>query len=250
MKIFNELADLYPLWRSALQGKNGDEFDQADYLYGILSEPPSRIRSVIDLGGGHGHHACPLSDKGLDMTVFDQSGSALDMVKKNNPGITTRLGSFETIEDNESYDAAICMWSTANYIMAPRDREHFYGWVDDHIGAVFILDQPNFARYPETFSCEYAVEDERYSLHIQRRWHLGSDLIRRTEYAYNITYKETGTRIAATDRELQQFLTLDGIEVLLGRNWTLKYLNGNYSSGEAYDPKTSTRMIAVFQRIA
>jgi len=110
-KIYEDLADLFSLWRDTTLGQKGHEKKEVDFIEDAFKAHSGEIKSVIDLGGGVGLHAGLLLKHGYDVTLFDQSKKALAIAKKNYPKLKIVQGSFEKINLNKQYDAAVCMWS-------------------------------------------------------------------------------------------------------------------------------------------
>ncbi|MBS3175849.1 methyltransferase domain-containing protein [Candidatus Woesearchaeota archaeon] len=195
------------------------------------------VKTCIDLGGGVGIHDGPLQSMGYQVTNFDASQNAIDIVKQNFPHLKTILGSFEDINLESHFDAAISMWSTANYVLDPTAREKFYEWMQSHSRRVIIIDQPNFLIYPPTFYRVYTHE----GLRIERSWTLSKDHRRETSFTYHMGES------TIHNSETQQFLLVDELKKLLGNDWKLISICGDYDLNCPF-VETSTRMISVFEK--
>ena len=132
-KIYEKLAELFPLWRETTLGKTGHEKEETNFVIDIFKKYNGEIKTIIDLGGGVGLHSGLLLKAGYDVTLFDQSAKALSIAKKNNPKLKIIRGSFESMNIKENYDTAICMWSTLSYIFSEKGRKKFYDWQKTHI---------------------------------------------------------------------------------------------------------------------
>lgn len=244
--IYNELAELYPLWRGALlHGDEQTQKKQVKFLETILSQADAK--TLIDLGGGIGTHSIPLSQQGYKVSAFDSSSKALTLMNKKEKSIKTIKGFFEKIALTQNFDASICMWSTINYLLKPKDRKHFVDWITAHTNRLIIIDQPNLFAYPKKFNKEYEVADEQRRLKISRNWEIKNQ-IRKTNYIYQITDK-TGKTKNVKDVEIQYFMTLAETSNLIGKGWAIKYLLGDYDINKAFDSKKSSRLITVFEKV-
>lgn len=244
-KIYEELSDLFPLWRETTLGKKGHEKRETDFVIEVFKAYPSEIKTVIDLGGGVGLHSNLLSNFGYDVTLFDQSEKALKIGKENNPNLKTVQGSFEEISIEKSFDASICMWSTLSYIYTEEGRKNFYEWQKEHAGKVIILDEANFYRYPETFHKEYEGENDKYKMKVFRDWKLNGT-IKETDFVYKLTDKKTGKTETIKDAEKEEYVPIEKIQEYLGSDWRLQYILGDYDLNTAFNKENSSRIIAVF----
>jgi hypothetical protein len=244
-KIYEEMSDMFPLWRETTLGKKGHEKRETDFVTEVFERHPSNIKKVIDLGGGVGLHANLLEGKGYQVTVFDKSHKALEIAKTQNSALNTIQGDFETIAVEGEFDAAICMWSTLSYIYSDKGRETFYKWQRDHASKVIILDEANFYRYPETFHKEYTGENDKLSLKVLRDWNLHEN-VKDTEFVYEITDKATGKTETVKDAEREEYVSVEQIQAYLGNEWRLEYLLGDYDVNATFDKEKSPRLIAVF----
>lgn len=243
--IYNKLAELYPLWRSALL--NNDEKaqqKQGEFLKTAL--PKTDIKTIIDLGGGVGTHSIPLSQAGYKVSIFDASKEALKLVNQKTKLIKTYHSKFEKINLAENFDSAICMWSTINYLLTHKDRKHFITWIKNHTNKYIIIDQANFLIYPKIFSAQYESSDSTTKLKITRDWEIKKQT-RKTNYLYEITGKDGKLKIIK-DKEIQYFMTLDEIIKLIGKGWATKYILGDYDVKTKFNFQKSHRLITVFEK--
>lgn len=245
-KIYENLADLFPLWREVTLEKKGHEKKEVDFIIDIFKKSSNDIKTIIDLGGGVGLHADLLQRRGYEVTVFDQSEKALSIVQKSNPNIKTIAGSFENINIQENFDAAICMWSTLSYIYTEEGRKNFYNWQSAHIKNLIILDQPNFQYYPEKFHKIYKGENESFVLTVHRDWEMQNNL-KRTKFIYELLDKKSNQTERIDDAEDQQYLTIEELKKYLNELFSFEDIYGDYDVANRFD-KESPRMIAVFKK--
>lgn len=246
-KIYENLAELFPLWRETTLGKIGHEREETNFVIDIFKKYPEKIETVIDLGGGVGLHSGLLSKAGYDVTLFDQSEKALSIAKKNNPNLKIIHGSFETIDINQEYDAAVCMWSTLSYIFSEEGRINFYNWQKKHIKKLVILDEANFYRYSQKFHKIYFGENEGYKMKVIRDWELTDKNLKKTKFVYEIFDKKTGISETIEDAENEQYVEIEKLQKYFGPKWKLE-IYGDYNLNSPFDKKESPRIIPVFFR--
>lgn len=246
-KIYENLADLFSLWREITLGKIGHEEAETRFIKDIFNKCPGKIKTVIDLGGGVGLHARLLLKAGYEVTLFDQSSKALSIARKNYPKLKIIRGSFETINIKENYDAAICMWSTLSYIFSEKGRVHFYNWQKQHIKKLVILDEANFYRYGRKFHKIYSGENERYKLKVTRDWELTKTYLKKTKFVYEIFDKKTGKIKVVKDAENEQYVAVEDLKKYFGPLWNPE-LYGDYDLNMPFKKKESSRIIPVFSK--
>lgn len=247
-RIFEDMANLYPLWRDTCLGYNQSEKKEADFVKSVFGQYGDKIKTVIDLGGGVGLHTAHLLSWGYDVTLFDQSKTALAIAKNGNPALKIEQGSFETIDITKNYDAAICMWSTLSYVLDEKGRAHFYEWIRNHINKVVILDEANYFRYSSNFHKTYEGENEKYKLKIDRDWSMDNDRTKTTKYVYEISNKENGKVELIDDGEIEHYLSPEELSDYMGKEFSLKHLLGGYQLSEALEKAKSLRIITVFEK--
>ena len=244
-KIYEKLAELFPLWRETTLGKIGHEKKETDFVIDIFKKYPGEIKTVIDLGGGVGLHSELLSKAGYDVTLFDQSVKALSIAKKNNPKLKVIQGSFESINLKETYDAAICMWSTLSYIFSEKGRKKFYDWQKSHIKNLVILDEANFYRYSQKFHKIYVGENKNHKLKVIRDWELTKTNLKKTKFVYEIFDKKSKKIEMVKDAENEQYVPVEKLQKYFGAGWNLE-IYGDYSVNSKFNKKESSRIIPVF----
>lgn len=245
-RIFHELANLYPLWHRLLTEKSNSN-KETNFINQVIQNFGENSKILIDLGGGIGRHAVNLIKLGYHVTCFDQSEEMLKIAQVNSAQLIVSRGNFETINLTKFFDAGICMWTTLPYITLDNGRQHFFKWIKKHIRKVLIFDQSNFYLYPKRFNKTYSGENKHYSLKIQRSWILKNQK-RLTRYQYYIFDKQKKERIKIVDKEIMTFLHPQQIQLLLGEEWRLVSILGDYDPNKIYQKKSSKRLITIFAK--
>lgn len=246
--IYTDRVDLYSLWRKALfQDTPNIPLQQIKLLTQLLSPTFNQkpINKIIDLGGGIGTHALPLSAIGYDITVLDISKKALELLNKKAPNLPTIEADFSQIKVQEIFDAAICMWSTINYLHTEDVQKHFFGWLIKHTKNLIIIDQANFLTYQKDHLSHYQASDKNGKIEIERCWTFENQ-IRKTNYTYYFTNLKGETQ-TLHDTEEQYFFTLEEMEKRIGKRWKLRTVLGNYQINSTFE-ENSTRLITVFEK--
>jgi len=246
-KIYEELAELYPLWRNTTLEEVGHERVETDFVLDLFNKKPGTIRSVIDLGGGVGLHSGLLLNAGYDVTLFDQSEKALSIARRNNPNLKLIQGTFENMNVDQQYDAAICMWSTMSYIFSEEGRRTFYDWQKNHIRKLVILDEANFYRYPKNFHKIYEGENDVNKLKVARDWELTEDYLKKTKFRYEVFDKRSGEQSIIEDAENEQYVAPERLRDYFGKEWKVE-IYGDYDLNKTFDKSSSKRIIPVFSR--
>ncbi len=244
-KIYEKLAELFPLWRETTLGKTGHEKEETNFVIDILKKYNGKIKTIIDLGGGVGLHSGLLLKAGYDVTLFDQSAKALSIAKKNNPKLKIIRGSFESIKIKESYDTAICMWSTLSYIFSEKGRGKFYDWQRTHIKKIIILDEANFYKYSQKFHKIYLGENKEHKLKVIRDWELTKTNLKKTKFVYEIFDKKSKKTKIIKDAENEQYVSVEKLQKYLGSEWNLE-IYGDYNVNSKFNKEESSRIIPVF----
>jgi len=246
-KIYDDLAEFYPLWRDACLGRKASEAEEVKFLLEVFASSQS-VKSVIDLGGGTGVHAIPLAKHGYDVTILDKSPNALSIARRNFNEIKTVQSSFETMTLTRSFDASICMLSSFTYIMDETGRKHFYRWIPEYTRDLIILDQGNFNRYPKTFNDRFNGEDKHFSLKVARDWYIENGT-KHTSFLYEFVDKASEAAKVIADEQVQHYVSIEELVAYLGKGWRLVALLGDYNLKHIFDEQASPRMICVFKRI-
>jgi SAM-dependent methyltransferase len=246
-RIYDDLAEFYPLWRDACLGRKASEGEEVKFLLEVFASSQS-VKSVIDLGGGTGVHAIPLARHGFDVTILDKSLNAISIARRNFSEIKTVQSSFETMALTRSFDASICMLSSFTYILDETGRKHFFRWIADHTRDLMVLDQGNFSRYAKTYNDRFQGEDKHFSLKVARDWYMEGSR-KHTSFLYEFVDKASEAAKVIADEQVQHYVPIEQLVTHLGKSWRLVALLGDYSLKHMFDEQSSPRMICVFKRV-
>jgi Methyltransferase domain len=246
-RIHTDLAEFYCLWRDACLGKWSSEIEEVKFLLELFAGS-QKVKSIVDLGGGVGLHTIPLSGHGFDVTLFDNSEFALAIAKRHVPGLQVVNSSFENIDLQQTFDAAICMFSSINYLLDEPERQHFFHWLRRHVGNLVVIDQINARRLPRVYSDSCRSEDKHFRLNILREWHFEEDVMH-TSFIYEFVDKESEATKIVNDEQKQKFLTEQELINYMGKQWRMVALLGEFDPHMSFDADKSPRMISIFKRV-
>jgi hypothetical protein len=157
-------------------------------------------------------------------------------------------GDLENIDLEQTFDAAICLFSTLNYLIEEEDRKHFFHWLTSHTKEVAIFDQLNIRRLARVYSDSCQSEDKHFRLNILREWHFEEEIMH-TSFAYEFVDKESEATKIVNDEQRQKFFSEEELISYMGNRWRMVALLGEYNSNLAFDPDNSPRMISIFRRV-
>ncbi len=245
-RIHDDLAEFYSLWRDACLGQGASEAEEIKFLLNTLSSS-AKIKSVIDLGGGVGLHAIPLAKSGFDVTVLDRSKNALAIASRTRPQLKTVQHNFDSIALSENFDASICMFSSASYLLEEEGQQAFFTWIRNHVRDLAIFDQLNILRLPKTHTDNCQAEDKHFRFSVLREWHFEDDLLH-TSFVYEFIDKASEATKIINDHQVQKFLSAEELIRYMGKEWRIIALLGDCSLQQPFDKEESPRMITVFKK--
>ena len=240
MEIYNN-PELFNLWRESHEKKSNEE---VQFLKSILE---NKIKSLLDIGGADGVHTIPLSKemKEVEFTIYDGSDNLLDNANKKISdqkikNVKTQIGYFENIPQvlaDQSFDAAISMWTTITYVNDLEKRKELYKWLSENIEKTIIIDQSNFYNYPKTDSSSSLEIFKNYEITTTREYTMNENYLRSGSYTFNFKNLETGEEDKIYDPEEVQFIEPEEIDILLGRKWKRTNTFGSYDQKDIFDKK-------------
>ncbi len=148
--------------------KSSDINDDEIGMINFLVPPTSKI---LDIGGGTGRHAIPLSEQGFDLTVVDTSKKMLQNLK-DYPSIKVFNQDIFKFETTEKYDLIILMWNTFNEIaLTPELATNLLKKIKSMLasqGKVIINIDNSATVDPEHF--DFTIKKERDGLEYVLNW--------------------------------------------------------------------------------
>ncbi|MGE3063209.1 MAG: class I SAM-dependent methyltransferase [bacterium] len=115
----------------------------ARYINELCLKHKAKNFKLLDLGGGTGNLALPLTEIGYDVTVVDKSSKMLFEAQKKILGRNIRLicGDIRSIPLTEKFDVAVCMYDTVNHIDENDLMKFFFSAYDSlRDGGLFMFD--------------------------------------------------------------------------------------------------------------
>lgn len=144
MRLYNELADWYPLLTPV-----EDYAEEAAHYRAVLQDAlgPGR-HTVLELGAGAGHNAHHLAAD-FDLTLTDLSPRMLDLASSSCPGATLAVGDMRTLRLGRTFDA-VFIHDALCYLLTEQDLRAAIDTARAHLspGGVLLLAPDYFA---ETF---------------------------------------------------------------------------------------------------
>lgn len=112
-----------------------------------------QANSVLDVGGGTGHHARLLHGWGLEVTLADPSARTLEAARRRLPSsVRIEAVGFEALSDLGRYDLVICLGNTLPHV---RDLAEFEHWLETLYGRL----QPGGALLCHQHNYRYLLSD-------------------------------------------------------------------------------------------
>lgn len=126
----------------------------------------------IDFGCGSGEITCALHKLGYEMDGVDLSQDMINELNQKDLGIHTICADMKDVQLNKSYDFALCLCDSFNYLLTDDDVHSFfvnvYNCLND--GGVFVLDSHHINRLDEfdiPWVEEGMIDDTAYQWTIQ-----------------------------------------------------------------------------------
>ena len=138
--LYNELSSHY------MEAIANNTKLEVEFLKNIFSK--ENVHNVIDCCCGVGRHDYLLGRDGYKVIGIDISEAQIQTAKKihANKNVKYVVGDIREFSlKNKSNDAAICMWTTYNYLSQDEDLRKFFNNVAEHIhvGGLLVLDSKN-----------------------------------------------------------------------------------------------------------
>lgn len=114
------------------------------YIRQLWDQQGVNPKSLLDLACGTGTAALAFARLGIQVTGVDLSDEMLDVARKKRLGkrVNWQQGDMRKLQLSESFDAAICLYDSLNYLLSPSEFEATILGVARHLrpGGLFIFD--------------------------------------------------------------------------------------------------------------
>lgn len=222
-----------------------------DYVFKDYKK--AKIVKILDLGCGTGRHACALEKMGYSVTGIDLSKRMLKVARKKCPGVYFKRMDFTQPDfPQNSFDAAICMWSTMGYIHSKSKFKQFVRKISSTIKYLLILDSSNYenpAINRPLIKKEMTVKFNGMTMKtfMKRRYDVNTKF-RTDNFIYTLIEKNKKP-ILFKDKDRTKIWPTDELELLLKPEFKILGVHGCYSLKERYSPKSSKRRIIIGERV-
>ena len=185
------------------------------------------------------------------MIGVDLSETAVTKGMARWPKVRFEVGDFRDIRlEGVVAGAAICMWTTFNYLSNGDDlsrfRETLLRLVG--VGGRVLLDLAN-PQVLATGVYKRREENEKFELEVSVEKRFVRNNVVEALYQYSIQDKATGVVHLATDQELNMAYGIDDVRLALGQSFALRETFGDYDRDAKFVREASRRAILLFDRI-
>lgn len=159
--MYEEFAQVYDTLMTEINYK-----EWADYLFRVMLNASSPVKSILEFGCGTGNITCELAQKGYDMTAVDISEDMLTVADekaeaKGLDNIQFYLGDMSSFAMEKKFDAVICCCDSVNYLA---DLEAFDSFITCSVdalkpGGLLTFDMNTVWKYKELIKNNTFVYD-------------------------------------------------------------------------------------------
>lgn len=211
-----------------------------------------KIFRVLDLGCGTGRHTFYLAKMGYKMTGVDLSGEMLAQARLKCPAAEFKKMNFIKSEfPPESFDAAICMWSTIGYLTTKDSFKTFVKNSYSLVKHLLIIDSSNYENPREAKVLEKGSRLVKLPKVLIKSEYLRffdkKTRIRKESYLYELA--EMGKKTRVKDENQLRMWTLDEITTLLCPDFKILKVYGDYSIDQDFEVNNSRRKIIVGMKV-
>lgn len=242
--LYNELSKYY---MESIANDTAKEVQFLDMIFHRYKQ--GRTESILDCCCGVGRHDYQLAEKGYSVTGIDISQSQINNAKKIHfhDKIHYEVSDIRFFNlPFKSYDMAICMWTTYNYLSLSLDLTKFLKNVYDHLSndGILVLDSKNIPSLElrRVYNRSRSKDEIKLNLFVCKRI---IDNIQNSQYFYFIN--DHGKKIFYFDEEFVRFYYLDELAKLTKNYFDILACYGGFD-GEAYKEEESERFIIVLKK--
>jgi SAM-dependent methyltransferase len=244
--LYNELSTVYDL--AAFHNTKRE----AAFLNNIVRRYCGKSIKILDLGCGVGRHV-ELLHRLYDHSVtgIDISRRMVALARRRCPGCSFRRMDIRKIRLAKRFDAAICMWTTFNYLSNKSDLNRFLDGVARVLSpsGIFILDLKNYSKKGAwcCYSRESADKNYRIRLFIEKK--IIKRRINEAIYVYFIRDLRNNRKFLALDQELNKIYGLREVRSITRGRFKVLKVFGDYNTDSKYEARRSDRLILVMRNV-
>lgn len=241
--LYNQLSSYY------MESIANNTLKEVELLEKIFKQNKKHISNVLDCCCGVGRHSYVLGQLGYQVLGVDFSKEQIHNANQihKHPNVNYQLSDVRSMYLEETFDAAICMWTTYNYLSNENELRLFVEnvWNGLSENGLFILDAKNIP----------ALEKQRvYFRNNNTRNNVDLTLlvnkeiknnIQNSQYLYFI--KQDGNNLFYIDYEHVRFYSIDEIINICDGLFDVVSVYGNFN-GENYNENKSERFIVTLQK--
>ena len=243
--MYNELSNIY------MELIANDTDKEINFIEGIYTKYNNDSRrKVIDFCCGVGRHVFGLSNKGFNVTGVDVSKNQIETAIKVHSIDNTKyfVGDSRNIKINDTFNMAMCMWTTYNYFSKDSELKEFIENVYNHLSdnGILILDTKNIPSLDKFRIYNRSKNNERIDLEQLIIKRILNDKIQNSQYFLFI--KQDKKCKFVMDEEFVRFYSLEEIKNITNNKFEIINVYGSFDMDE-YIEKSSERMIIVLRKI-
>lgn len=224
---------------------------ECEFLKTIFHKNNIRKGRILDCFCGCGRHDVYLNKYGFFVDGVDISEQQIENAKKNNPCSSNHyyvndIRNFTVKKD--TYNAAICMWTSFNYLSNINDMEQFVAGIERGLqnGGIFVLDTKNFCKGKEYKIYTRDIENDELIIKILIIKRICNE-IQNSRYLYFIENKNTGSRQFYIDKEIIKIYKIDELIKIVEPFFDIQAVYGDFLF-TPYKPHKSDRIILILKK--
>lgn len=242
--LYNELSDYY------MHSITNDTKAEIEFINKIMNKDGSNVRYILDCCCGVGRHSYELAKCGYNVYGIDFSTRQIEnaCALHGHPNVNYKVMDVRNFAINKIFDAAICMWTTYNYLSINEELKMFAKNVWNHLNenGIFILDAKNIPAlenkrvYTRSDNTEDGIQID---LLINKKI---TGCVQDSQYLYFIT-KNSDEKIFYLDNEHVRYYSLEELCNIIGDFFEVVGVYGDFN-GNKYDTTRSERFITVLKK--
>ncbi len=230
---------------------NKDTIKECEFIQSVLQKNSLYSGKILDCCCGVGRHDILLSNQGYEILGIDISQNQIATAKRTNKNnlVDYIVGDIRNYKpDYEQFDAAICMWTSFNYL-DKKEMDIFFDNVYNGLknNSIFILDTKNFASPIEykLYSKKLVKDTKKVHIIVIKRI---KNKIQTSKYIYFIYDTFNQQTEFFVDNELINIYTEEDILDMARSRFSIIDVYGDYDANP-YAEKRSDRMILVLKKL-